>query len=81
MGYFKHSILGTERAINEALQNKSNWMPVDGIQMDMDGKSLANWLTKCGYTVEDHRDTGFNGVVELSNGICVSTNGWTHKFR
>lgn len=53
------------------------YLNTDGIRLDLDGAGLAAYLTAAGYTVLHHWDAGSNGWVVLSNGLQVSTNGWT----
>jgi superfamily II DNA helicase RecQ len=45
----------------------------------LDGRDTAEWLETNGYKVIRYYDTGRNGLVELSNGLRVSTNGYVSK--
>ena len=45
----------------------------------LDGSDVAVWLTSQGYEVIGNRDTGKSGQAITACGICVSTNGYTHK--
>lgn len=45
----------------------------------LDGSDVAKYLTDCGFTVLSYRDTGGKGLVELDNGVSVSTNGFCWK--
>lgn len=52
------------------------YLDLDGIQYDLDGNSLALWLTSCGYNVLSNVDTRSYGLITLDNGVKVSTNGY-----
>lgn len=71
------SIADTQNVIEAVLTDKKRceYINNDGIDFDLDGASMAKWLRSCGYTVVGHIDTGSRGLVTLSNGIEVSTNG------
>ena len=51
---------------------------MDGIQIDLDGSALAEWLTDCGFEVAGNEDTGRCGLVNLTNGVNVSNNGYAY---
>ncbi len=67
----------TINTINNALIGIKGYLHTDGIQYDLDGKSLAEWIENCGYKVTSYTDTGRNGEIVLDNGVSVSTNGYT----
>ena len=46
----------------------------------LDGSDIAKYLSEnCSLTVSEYRDTGSCGLVTLSSGVCVSTNGYCYK--
>jgi uncharacterized caspase-like protein len=65
-------LAGNERA-------GTTFIKTDGIASDADGKAMAQWLTSCGFEVVNHFDIKTCGLVELTNGVMVSTNGYVYK--
>ena len=68
----------TIKTISNALNGDKQFIHTDGIQYDLDGAGMAEWLNDCGYNVVNNTDVGRNGLVVLSNGIRVSTNGYCY---
>lgn len=54
------------------------YIDTDGIQFDLDGKSLAKVLSNSNIVVLDYKDIGTNGLITCTK-ILVSTNGWVSK--
>ena len=45
----------------------------------INGADVAAFLTRAGYTVISHRDTGRNGLAVTDCGLSVSTNGYVSR--
>lgn len=45
----------------------------------LDGSDVAEYLESLGYNVVSFGDAGSHGMVILSNGVRVSTNGYAHN--
>ena len=69
-----------EVVICAALNGKGGYIHNDGIEVDLDGQYMAEWLESCGFPVVDHKDTGRNGLVTLGCGVQVSTNGYVSQI-
>lgn len=61
-----------------SLANNDNQGPIfltDFYGSTLDGSDVAEYMEGIGFTVEDFHDTGRNGLVTLSCGVQISTNG------
>ncbi len=45
----------------------------------LDGKDVAQWLERQGYTVIGFYNTGRNGLATTEQGFKVSTSGWVTR--